>query len=185
MGLFSSALNGAVEGAQEMVLMDTFDRYQNEINVLNSYIDLLTYGATFYKSLAAGQMVNAACYYGSYKAAKDIMKRRYNDEPENYKYFMDIKKKYVTQYINQKQEMMQEKMARYGMQKVYATVNEIRNDEMDFFTAEELIADAMIDPEQENQNPSADTNYVSPFGPFPSKEEKKKEKSSYWLFGKK
>ena len=179
MGVFTSALDGAIEGAQQAVM----DNLRTENAVLKRYTNLLADGATFYRALAAGQMVNAACYYGNYKASKDIVKKRYNAVPENDEEFFALKKKYVTQYIHEKQNMMKEKLEKYGMKKAYATSDEIYHDKMDFFTADELIAEAMIDPEQINQNPAP--NYVpSPFRSTAPQEEKKKEKGS-WFFGKK
>jgi hypothetical protein len=185
MGLFSSALNGAVEGAQEMVLMDTFDRYQSEINALNKYIELLSLSSNLYRALAEGQLVSAAKNYGNYQAARVLLKDYCNFYPEEDKKFIPLKKKFVEEYARKGFNIFKQRLAARGCNKIYASVDEINQNKMDFITQEEVISEAMIDPDQNNQNPSADTNYVSPFGPFPSKGEKKKEKSSYWLFGKK
>ncbi len=180
MGVFTSAIDGAIEGAQQAVM----DNLRTENAVLKRYTNLLADGATFYRALAAGQLIAAARNYGNYNASRDVMKKRYNDLPENDEEFIKFKKKYVTEYAHKKQKMIQEKMAELGMRKVYATSDEIYHDRMDFYTPDEIIADAMIDPpEQSNQNPAP--NYVtSPFGSTAPQEEKKKDKGS-WFFGKK
>ena len=111
------------------------------------------------------------------------MKKRYNDLPEKDEEFLELKKRYVTEYAQKRQKLMQEKMAELGMQKAYATVREIYDDKVKFVTVDEVIAEAMIDPEYRNKNPAP--NYVtSPFGSTAPQEEKKKEKGS-WFFGKK
>ena len=179
MGVFTGALDGAVRGARKAVM----NNLQTENEVLNEYVDLLTEGATFYRAVAKGQLINAACYYGNYKALKDIVNKRYNPVSENEEEFIKLKKKYVTEYAQKKQKLIHEKMAEFGMRKAYATTKEIYNDEMKFITVDEVVAEAMIDPEQINQNPAP--NYVpSPFGSTAPQEEKKKEKGS-WFFGKK
>jgi hypothetical protein len=152
---------------------------------LNDYIYLLTCGANYYRALAEGQTIVATRYYGKYHAAREIMKKYCNMYPESDKDFVPLKRKFVEEVVKKKYKEYKEIMNKAGHDKVYATVDEINQRTMNFITQEEVISEAMIDPDQNNQNPSADTNYVSPFGPFPSKGEKKKEKSSYWLFGKK
>ncbi len=180
MGVFTGALDGAIKGAQQAMM----DNLYTENDILKRNQELLTDGATFYRALASGQLISAARNYGNYKAARDVMKKRYNDLPENDEEFLELKKKYVAEYAHQKQKMIHEKMAEFGMRKAYATAKEIYNDQMDFIAPEEVIRKAMIDPpEQSNQNPAP--NYVtSPFGSTAPQEEKKKDKGS-WFFGKK
>ncbi len=179
MGVFTSALDGAIEGARQAVM----DNLYTENDILKRNQKLLMDGATFYRAVARGQLINAACYYGNYKALKDIVNKRYNPVSENEKEFIELKKKYATEYAQKKQKLIHEKMAEFGMRKAYATVKEIYNDEMKFITVDEVVAEAIIDPEQINQNPAP--NYVtSPFGSTAPQEEKKKEKGS-WFFGKK
>lgn len=179
MGVFTSALDGAIEGAQQAVM----NNLRTENAVLKRYIDLLADGATFYRAVAQGQLISAARNYGNYKASRDVMKKVCNNYPENDKDFLELKKKYVSEYAQQKHKLIHEKMAEFGMKKAYATSDEIYHDRMDFITTEEVISKAMIDPEQSNQKPAP--NYVtSPFGSSAPQEEKKKEKGS-WFFGKK
>ena len=179
MGVFSSALDGAIKGVQQGMM----DNLYTENDILKRNQKLLMDGAIFYRAVAEGQLINAACYYGNYKAARDIMKKRYNDLPEKDEEFLELKKRYVTEYAQKRQKLMQEKMAELGMQKAYATVREIYDDKVKFVTVDEVIAEAMIDPEYRNKNPAP--NYVtSPFGSSAPQEEKKKEKGS-WFFGKK
>ena len=55
MGVFTSALDGAIEGARDRVIRDALNRKQNEIDELQEYNNLLSFGAKLYRAIAEGQ----------------------------------------------------------------------------------------------------------------------------------
>ncbi len=176
MGVFSSALDGAVRGAQKAVM----NNLQTENDLLKDYLNYLSYGASLYRAIARGQIVAAAKYYGNYEAAREIVKKRYHADPEEDSDFIPLKRKFVEQYAVNKFKDIERVMAEDGRSKAYASVSEVKQDKMDFITLDELIRRAMDEP---SKNPAP--NYVtSPFGSTAPQEEKKKEKGS-WFFGKK
>ena len=180
MGVFTSALDGAIEGARDRVIRDALNRKQNEIDELQEYNNLLSFGAKLYRAIAEGQIISAAKHYGNYYAAREIMKEFCNFYPEENKKFIPLKRKFVEEYVNEKYNTIKQRLAEHGQKKAYATVEEIQQNKMNFVTPEEIIAEAMDEP---SKNPAP--NYVtSPFGSPAPQEEKKKDKGS-WFFGKK
>ena len=176
MGVFSSALDGAVRGARQAVM----NNLQTENDLLKDYLNYLSYGASLYRAIARGQIVAAAKYYGNYEAAREIVKKRYHADPEEDSDFIPLKRKFVEQYAVNKFKDIERVMAEDGRSKAYASVSEVKQDKMDFITLDELIRRAMDEP---SKNPAP--NYVtSPFGSTAPQEEKKKDKGS-WFFGKK
>jgi len=178
MGVFTSALDGAIEGARDRVIRDALNRKQNEIDELQEYNNLLTFGAKLYRAIARGQLVSATNFYGNYHAAREVMKKYCNMYPESDKDFIPLKRKFVEEYAKEKNEVIKQRLAENGQSKAYASVDEIIQDKMNFITLDELIRRAMDEPVQ---NPAP--NYVpSPFGSTAPQEEKKEKWS--W-FGKK
>ena len=176
MGVFTSALDGAIEGARQAVM----NNLQTENAVLKRYVKLLSFGANFYRALAEGQTVVAVRDYGNYHAAREVMKKYCNMYPESDKDFIPLKKKFAEEIVKEKYKAYKKIMAEHGYDKAYATTEEIYHDRMDFITPEQVLAKAMG---EQVQNPAP--NYVtSPFGSTAPQEEKKKEKGS-WFFGKK
>jgi len=177
MGVFTSALDGAIKGAQQAMM----DNLYTENALLKDYLDHLSYGAGLYRAIARGQIVAAAKYYGNYEAAREIVKKRYQVDPEEDSDFIPLKRKFVEQYAVNKFKDIERSMAKDGYSKVYANVDEVRQGKMNFITLDELIRRAMDEP---SKNPAP--NYVkSPFGSPAPQEEKRKEKGLSWLFGKK
>ena len=176
MGVFTSALDGAIEGAQQAVM----NNLRTENALFKRYVNLLSYGANLYRAIAEGQLVSAAKHYGNYYAAREIMKEFCNFYPEENKKFIPLKKKFVEEYVSEKYNTIRKTMAEDGHDKAYALVSEIMQGKMDFITPEQVISEAMDEP---SKNPAP--NYVtSPFGSPAPQEEKKKDKGS-WFFGKK
>ncbi len=176
MGVFTGALDGAIRGARQAVM----NNLQTENDLLKDYLNYLSYGAGLYRVIARGQIITAAKNYGNYQAAREIMKKRYHTDPEEDSDFIPLKRKFVEQYAVNKFKDIERVMAEDGRSKAYASIDEVRQNKMDFITLDELIRRAM---DEQAQKPAP--NYVtSPFGPPAPQEEKKKDKGS-WFFGKK